>query len=330
MHYVCPFNYELILIKMFDKRSLNVYSIIIGVLFIVSGFGKVIDTAGFSNLISQYGLGHLMILSPLIVVLEILLGLFLLLSISPKFCAMLSFGLLTIFTALFAFAHFKYGINNCGCFGTIRYTNLPPIFSFIRNFILIAMSLIVWIKYPKENKIKSGISKRGIGELKLTHITNWKKYLIFIIMSISIFIAGFTFKTPYFLRNTHNKFENQNIKNTDLAKYIKTSPDSTYLVFCFSYTCPHCWNSIENLRQYKITNTSNIMALGVGNEKDKDTFDEYFKPDFTTINISISEMSKLTDVYPTSFYISHDTIKNIIKSELPSPFIFKRSQYLSK
>ena len=314
---------------MFEKGILKVYSIIIGLLFIISGLGKVIDTTGFSNLINQYGLGYLMILSPLIVVFEILLGLFLLLLINPKFYAMLSFCLLTIFTALFAFAHFKYGVNNCGCFGTL-YTNLSPAFSFIRNFILIGMSLIVWIKYPKENKIKLGISKRGVGELKLAYITNWKKYLILIVMSITIFTAGFTFRTPYFLRNTHNKFENQNINNTILAKYIKTSPDSTYLVFCFSYTCPHCWNSIENLRQYKLTNVANIMALGVGNEKDEKVFNNYFKPDFKIKNISINEMNKLTDSYPTSFYISHDTIKRVMKSELSSPFIFKRSEYLSK
>ena len=316
---------------MFEKGILKVYSIIIGVLFIVSGLGKVIDTSGFSNLISQYGLGYLMVLSPVIVVFEILLGLFLVLLINPKFYAMVSFGLLTIFTALFAFAHFKYGVNNCGCFGTVN-TNLPPIFSFIRNFILIGMSLIVWIKYPKEKKIKLGISKRGIGELKLDHITNWKKYLVLIIMSISIFTAGFTYKTPYFLRGKSeiHEFQGQNIKNTELSKYFITSPDSTYLVFCFSYTCPHCLNSIENLRQYKITNTSNIMALGIGNKKDKDAFDEYFKPDFKITDISINEMNKLTDVYPTSFYILHDTIKRVMKGELSSPFIFKKLQYLPK
>ena len=294
---------------MFEKKSLNIYSVIVGMLFIISGFGKAIDTAGFSNLINQYGLGYLMVLSPLIVVFEILLGILLVLLINPRFFAMISFWMLTVFTALFAFAHFKYGVNNCGCFGTL-YTNLPPVFSFIRNFILIGMSLIVWIKYPRYN----------------SKVIKWKLCLIASIVGISIFISGFTFRTPYFLKNTHNKFENQNIKNTDLIKYIKTSPDSTYLVFCFSYTCPHCWNSIENLRQYKITNAANIMALGVGNEKDKDVFDGYFEPDFKIKDIAVSDMFKLTDTYPTAFYISHDTIKKVMKGELSSPFFFKRTK----
>jgi uncharacterized membrane protein YphA (DoxX/SURF4 family) len=300
---------------MFEKGILKVYSIIIGMLFIISGLGKVIDTSGFSNLISQYGLGYLMILSPVIVVFEILLGLFLLLLINPKFYAMISFWLLTIFTALFAFAHFKYGVNNCGCFGTLH-TNLSPTISFFRNFILMLMSLIVWINDYKL-----------IG-FDLVHPSNWKKYLIITVMCISIFTAGFTYKTPYFLRNKFkiHEFQGQNIKNTNLAKYIKTSPDSTYLIFCFSYTCPHCWNSIENLRQYKITNTANIMALGAlgTDEKNKDDFNNDFKPDFKIKDISINEMSKLTDLYPTAFYIEHDTIKIIIKSELPSPFVFQK------
>ena len=43
---------------MFDKKILNIYSVIIGVLFIVSGLGKVVNTAGFSELISNYGLSY--------------------------------------------------------------------------------------------------------------------------------------------------------------------------------------------------------------------------------------------------------------------------------
>jgi uncharacterized membrane protein YphA (DoxX/SURF4 family) len=313
---------------MFEKGILKVYSIIIGVLFIISGLGKVIDTSGFSNLINQYGLGYLMILSPVIVVFEILLGLFLVLLINPKFYAMISFGLLTIFTALFAFAHFKYGVNNCGCFGTTQHINLPPIFSFIRNFILIGMSLIVWIKYPKEKKIKLGISKHGVGELKLAYInSNWKKYLVLIVMSISIFTAGFTYKTPYFLKSKPeiHEFQGQNIKNTELSKYLTTSPDSTYLFFCFSYTCPYCWNSIENLRQYQKSGTvdrTDVVAIGA--ENDKDVFIQNFKPDFNIKDLPAIEMDKLTDSYPTAFYVEHDTVKFVLQSELPSPFIFKK------
>ena len=301
---------------MFEKRILNIFSILVGALFIISGIGKVIDTAGFSNLILQYGLGYLMILSPIIVLFEILLGLFLILLINPKRYSMISFILLIIFTIAFGYAHYKNGVNDCGCFGSIQPSKVPFFFSFIRNIILIAMTLILWVKYPKE---KMGIAK-------------WKKYLIFTVMFISIFTAGFTFKTPYFLmsKGDNHKFQNKNIKDTELSKYIKTSPDSTYLFFCFSYTCSYCWNSIENLRQFKKSNiVDSVMVFAIGEPKDKLVFDQTFHPDFPIRDLNFQSMDKLTTSYPTAFYVVHDTIKTIIQSELPSPYVFKKTYNLT-
>ena len=302
---------------MHEKRILNFYSIIIGVLFIISGIGKVIDTWGFSNLIYQYGLGHLMILAPLIVLVEILLGLFLILLISPKRVSMISSFMLVIFTISFAYAHFAKGVNDCGCFGSVQHVNLPPIFSFIRNIILIVIAVIVWIKYPKEK----------------TEVVIWKKNVIIFIMSISIFIAGCTFRMPYHFTNkeeTH-KFQNQNIKKTELAKYIKTSSDSTYLVFCFSYTCPHCLNSIENMRQYKNSNTvDSIITIVTKNAKEQNIFIENFHPDFKIIELSDNNMGKLTNAFPTTFFIKNNSIQYVIQGELPSSFVFNQSHLTFK
>lgn len=89
-----------------EIKKLNLYSIIVGALFIVSGAGKITNTAKFSNLIQEYGLGYLMILSPLIVIVEILLGLALVLLINPKRHSLYSFILLIIFTLAYAYAYF--------------------------------------------------------------------------------------------------------------------------------------------------------------------------------------------------------------------------------
>lgn len=178
------------------------------------------------------------------------------------------------------------------------------------------MLLIIIIKYPKEKD----------------NFTNWKKYLIIFVMSISIFFAGFTFRTPVFFKNlsiTH-KFQDQNIKSTELSKYLKTSSDSTYLVFCFSYTCPYCLNSIENLRQYQKTNTvDSVVVFAIGEEKDKLIFEQNFHPDFTIKDLPIKAMDELTKAYPTAFYIEHDSVKIIIQSELPSSFMFRKMNHLS-
>lgn len=296
---------------MFEKRTLNIYSVIVGIFFLISGIGKVFSTAAFSDLIFQYGLGYMMILSPLIVVIEILLGLFLILLIKPRRYSFLSFILLVIFTAAYAYAHFRNGVDDCGCFGSMQPSGIPVIFSFIRNILLLIMSFIVWFKYPEE-KIITPL---------------WKRYVILAVICPSIFIAGYTFSMPFLSKGdsqTH-KFQNQNIRNTELWKYVKTVPDRTYLIFCFSYTCPHCWNSIENLRQYKIRNTvDSIITFATGKYSDKLYFIQNFHPDFYIKDISLKAISELTDAVPTAFYIEHDTIKVIIRSVLPSPVTFSK------
>jgi len=302
---------------MFDKKTLNVYSVIIGVLFIVSGVGKLLDTEGFGNLLYQYGFSYLLILSPIIVVIEILLGLMLTLLINPKRYALFAFILLLIFTGAYAYGHFKNGVNDCGCFGTLQHTSIAPIFSFLRNFILMGMALLIWIKYPAE---------KGI-------IRQWKKSVIFGVTVLASFIAGLTFKAPEFLRPGVNppkfNYQNQNVKNTALSQYIQTSPDSTYLLFCFSYTCPHCLNSIENMRKYKGNLVDRIVTLAAGPDSSMFSFTQNFHPDFYIKNLSPNEMGKLTDLFPKAFYIKHDTIKAVIDGELPSYIVFKKQYNLN-
>ncbi|MBE2218772.1 MAG: hypothetical protein IAE90_11240 [Ignavibacteria bacterium] len=303
---------------MFDKSVLNLYSAIIGLFFIISGAGKALDTSAFSYLIYQYGFEYFTVLSPVIAIVEILLGLYLLLNINVKRNSLYAFILLIIFTVSFGYAHFFHGINDCGCFGTLIHVNISPVYSFIRNFVLLSMSLIVWIKYPSVGFTKSILKKR----------------LVLSVMCISIFIAGYTFNLPGYLkfnRQSHD-FQDSSIKDTELSKYIDTTPDRKYLVFCFSYTCPHCWNSIENLRQF-IHNKNivdSVLVLATGEEKDRLSFEKSFKPDFEIRNIPDEEMGKLTDSYPTAFYTVNDTVKVVIKTVLPSPVTFSKQINNSK
>ncbi len=296
---------------MFDKIFLNIYTVITGLFFIISGAGKVADTTAFSNLIYQYGLGYMMILAPVIVVAEIFIGISLIMLIKPKLFSLLSFILLFLFSFAFAYGHFVHGINNYGCFGTLIHTTISPNFIFLRNIILMVMSLIVFVKYPAEKD----------------QVVSWKKYLIQIILYPSIFIAGLSFTTPHFLKPTaaRHKFDDKSVINTPLSNYIKTSPDSTYLVFCFSYTCPHCWNSIENLRQFIKTKTvDRVIAFSTGEKNERNTFIKNFKPAFSITELSLKNISTLTEIFPTAFYIEQDTIKTIIQSVLPSPVTFKK------
>lgn len=302
---------------MFEKKVLNIYAVIIGAFFIISGLGKAFETTAFANLISQYGLGYLMLLAPVIVILEIFVGINLILLIHPRFYALFASILLIVFTASFAYAHFKHGINDCGCFGTLIKTEISPIYSFLRNFILLLMSVLVFLKYPKEK----------------TTTVKWKKQVLQAVMYPSIFISGLSFTMPSILMNNtdtivENSLQNKMIKNTAFANYLTLSSDSTYLVFCFSYTCPHCWNSIENLRQYKVNSVDSVIAFATGSDSSKQYFLTKFHPDFTIKDLPLDEMTKLTSKFPTSFYIVHDSIKAVIEGELPSHVIFE-NQYIN-
>lgn len=295
---------------MFAKRILNFYSIVIGIIFIISGAGKVIDTTGFSNLIYQYGFKYLMILSPLIVITEVLLGLLLILLINPKRYSFFSFILLIVFTLAFTYAHFKNGINDCGCFGTLQPSNIPPFITFIRNLILLIMSFIVWRKYPESN---------------FRQHAKWKKYVIITLMSLAIFISGFTFKIPAFFQNNsgEHRYLNQHIINTEFSNYIQTEIGNSYLIFCFTYKCPHCWNSIGNLHQFiKSSTIDSVIVFGSGEPDDENYFHQNFHPDFAITDLPAETMSEIVDFVPTAFYVKNDTIKVIIQSELPSPVTF--------
>ena len=290
----------------------KVICVIIGIVFIVSGIGKVGNTAGFSNLIAQYGFGQLQIFSPLIILIEILIGICLILCIKPKLMSCFAFILVFIFTIAFSYAHFKHGINDCGCFGALQ-IGKNSVITYIRNIILLALSLYIWLSTTNDNE----------------NISEQKKMLLLGIMLPMIFIAGFTFRLPpSFYSTKADKLINKNIKETFLTDYVKTSPDSSYLISVFSYNCPHCWNSIENYKAFKTSGMADsivafilVDTLNV-NVESRNIFVQNFG-DITHEIINTNEIQRFIQSVPTSFYIKNDTVKSVIKSELPSPFLFR-------
>ena len=296
---------------MFSKKALNVSSVILGIIFIISGIGKITNVADFSILISQYGFPGLKFLAPIIILIEFLLGLFLIFLIYPKISALFSTLLLIAFTGAFTYANFKHGINNCGCFGSLKLSELPPAFTYFRNLVLMLFSVIIWLKYPAQRVEKVQV----------------KNVFIIGLMTVAVFLTGYTLKSPikFNMNNQKDDLIGENIKNTELSKYASTSEDSTYLIFCFSYNCPHCLNSIENLKQYEKTKTVDRLILIVSeSEKDQIAFNENFQLDLPLISLHADTLLKITDVVPTAFYIKNNIVQTVIKSTLPSHFIFKK------
>jgi uncharacterized membrane protein YphA (DoxX/SURF4 family) len=300
------------------KKVLKICTTFVGCFFVLSGFAKAIDTTAFSNLIAGYGFPFMSFTAPFMVVVEIALGIALVLELNPRRDSLIALLFLVSFTSAFAFAHFHNGVNDCGCFGKLRPSSWGPTESFIQNAVLITLCLIIRLKYPKDEVRRP--------------LVMWKKGLIFSLILAGMFISGLTFSMPEALHDlTHkNKFKNQNIKNTELANYVKTAPGKTYMIFCFSYTCTHCWNSFANVQGFKKSGTvDSVIALAVGDDSSKIFFNQNFQPDFNIRTLSEDAFDKISTSYPVGFYVKNDTIKYVIDGEIPSSMTFRKANNIA-
>ena len=292
-------------------------SVIIGLVFIVSGLGKVVNTAAFGNLIVKYGLGWLQIFAPLVAIAEIALGLCFVLGIRPKIMGQISVCLLVIFTATFTYGYLTSGITDCGCFGTLKIFPDNVAFVYVRNIVLLVLALYIGICYP------ASINKK----------TDEAKLIILLgVLLPAIFVAGLTYRIPNsFNSNRNESLLNRHIKETPLYQYIQTVPDSSYLAFFYTYACPHCWNSLENLKKFKSSGMVDCIvsfAIVNANSSDKSEIKNAFIANSGSIKtveiVGDNIVRKFIKSVPTSFYIRNDTIKAVIESTLPHPFVFGR------
>lgn len=125
--------------------------LIVGVLFIISGFVKVVDPIGLSYKLEEYfspnvlNIPFLMDASLAMAIffsiLEILLGVFLLLGIWRKFTVYALLGAIVFFTFLTFYSAYFNKVTDCGCFGDAL--KLEPWTSFYKDVGLLVLILIL-------------------------------------------------------------------------------------------------------------------------------------------------------------------------------------------
>ena len=82
---------------MVNKHHFSIVGeIVLGILFVISGFGKMINAHGFGELISSYGFDWLSILAPFIILVELFVGFCLLLRYRPRLFLLVSGILLLV------------------------------------------------------------------------------------------------------------------------------------------------------------------------------------------------------------------------------------------
>ena len=139
--------------RTFMKYITHLCRILVGGLFIFSGLIKLNDPLGFSYKLQEYfseDVLNLLFLDPyalaisvFVVVLEVVLGVFLLIGYKPKFTVWSLFTMIVFFTFLTFYAWYFDKVKDCGCFGD--FLPMKPIESFTKDLILLALIIVLLI-----------------------------------------------------------------------------------------------------------------------------------------------------------------------------------------
>lgn len=165
----------------------KILRILVGFIFILSGFVKTVDLVGFSFKLEEYFeppvfnipfmVDLALPLAIFVVGLELLLGLMLLLKIKLKHTLFALIALCIFFAFLTFYSAFFNVVTDCGCFGdAIKFT---PWQSFWKDMILLFALLIIYFLYsrkPENFKEKNSTSKMVvvfIFSLVMTIISYW-------------------------------------------------------------------------------------------------------------------------------------------------------------
>ena len=125
--------------------------IFVGALFIFSGMIKLNDPLGFSYKLQEYFsaevldipflMPYALGISVIVVVLEVVLGVFLLIGYKPKFTVYSLLAMIVFFTFLTFYAAYFDKVKDCGCFGD--FLKLTPWQSFTKDVILLVLILVL-------------------------------------------------------------------------------------------------------------------------------------------------------------------------------------------
>jgi len=299
---------------MSKERYSKIFCIVAGVVFLLSGIGKAIDAKQFANLITDYGFPLLSSMAPFIIMAEVFIGLCLILNFHRKLITYITFAALIVFTTAYFYASTVKGISDCGCFGTIKMLEFPPLVVYVRNIILLGMLVFSGIHLPKETK--------NLLSLPL------QQHIFLMMMLITAFCTGYTFYGTKEVKMQKHPLIGKAVKETVLQEYYNFSTDSTYVICIFSYRCSNCWNYMENLNRYEeCSKIDHVIAFSAG-EDEGDEFVGFFNPKFKITLVDEAEISKFVSISPTVLYLQSDTIRHIIQGIVPSIYRLEKD-YLS-
>jgi len=269
----------------------------------LSGILKALNAAAFADLMSSYEATWLGLGAPLIIAFELFLGMLLIFNALPRLTSAVSVAFILLVSAIFLYGVLFQGITNCGCFGPLTWLNTRPWITFLRNAIIIVL-LIPSLCRPQDS----------------TPLTIPSVICMSLALVVLMYMCGYSMHGAKCLQRAHKPFQSLPLANHPLAQQISCNPDSTYLVFAFSYACPYCQNSIGNVNQYvPMGMADRVIGLAVVDPVARNRFDRLFDTNFSIQEISMFQMYRLTTVLPATFYIRHDSVISQYNGMVLSP-----------
>tara|TARA_R110002033_G_scaffold75135_1_gene126548 strand:+ start:274 stop:1599 length:1326 start_codon:yes stop_codon:yes gene_type:complete len=155
------------------KILVTISRIFVGVLFIISGLIKLNDPLGFSYKLKEYFSPdvlnipflepYALMISVLVVVFEVVLGVFLIIGYKPKFTVWSLLLMIVFFTFLTFYSAYFDKVKDCGCFGDAL--KLTPWESFTKDLVLLFFILILFFGVKYINPIFGKLSTTVIALL---------------------------------------------------------------------------------------------------------------------------------------------------------------------
>ena len=295
------------------KQLFQILSLLAGIVFLVSGIGKSLAAYEFSQILAQYGFNALRFLAPLVIVFEVAAGVMLFLHIRLRQTSLLALCFMVVVSLAYLYGYFFVNITDCGCFGYFSFLKLSPFFTCVRNLALVGVLLYVFMK-----------------SRKLRKPTNKNEMLTMMCILCAVcFVSGYTFvehksnATQYVAKE---KDTSMDAEHSALGELLTLSKDSTYFIFVFSYSCPHCYNSVENLKQYERLGVADrVLALSYATDSATEArFNDIFKPNFQIKSYQAEQLFRLTNQFPVSYYVENSIIKLEIRGLLPNGYLLRQ------
>ncbi len=281
----------------------KIFRLIVGLIFLLSALLKAIDNAAFADLMSSYGAQWFGFGAPVIIFVELILGVLLVFNIHARWLSLAASLFILVVSSVFLYGVTQKGITDCGCFGPLTWLNSKPWLTFLRNGILLALLIPSLIK-PQQG---ASLSTSTI--------------LFMAVIGIAVmFMCGFSMHGAKCLQKQQKQFEPILLSESKLSDLVSCSSDSIYMVFAFSYNCPYCQNSIGNVNQYQSMGyVDKVIGIAIEDSEAQERFDRLFDTNFTIQEVSKWTMAQLTNSLPTVYFIRHDSVINQYSGLVISP-----------